>query len=97
MKSLELPCDTNPRDRLTLARVGGCAAVTTPTQVNLTPADARRAAAWLLEFAGEVEASLAQLRAKEEAPKRCGQCREEFEGAGRFCSGACHFAWGGGA
>lgn len=66
MKSLELPCNANPRDRLTLARVGGCVGVTVnedrrSAQVNLTPADARRAAAWLLEFAGEVEASLARL------------------------------------
>lgn len=76
MKALELPCDANPHDLLTLARVGGCAAVTAKGQVNLTPARARQAGEWLIACAVEVEASLATVRAEraaEESPA-CQYC-----------------------
>ena len=68
MITLTLPCDTDAGDTVTLARIGGCAGVTVRAkqhQVNLTPADARQAAAWLVACADEVEASLARVRAEE--------------------------------
>ena len=56
---ITLPCDTDAGDTITLALIGGCAALTTRAkghQVNLTPADARKAAAWLVACADEIEA-----------------------------------------
>ena len=66
---ITLPCDTDAGDTITLALIGGCAALTTRAkggQVNLTPADARKAAAWLVACADEIETSLARVRAERE-------------------------------
>lgn len=68
---ITLPCDTDADDTLTLARLGGCAALTVRArqhQVNLTPADAREAARWLLACAEEIETSLARVRASQGDP-----------------------------
>lgn len=69
MKTLTLFCVVDAGDTLTLARLGGCAVPTVRVrqhQVNLTPADARKAAAWLVACADEIEASLARVRAERE-------------------------------
>lgn len=74
MKSITLPCDTDAGDTVTLARIGGCAGVTVRAkqhQVNLNPADARQAAAWLVACADEVEASLARVRAERDCLPGC--------------------------
>ena len=85
MKSITLPCDTDAGDTVTLARIGGCAGVTVRAkqhQVNLTPADARQAAAWLVACADEVEASLADLRGRYLG---CGDEPHEPTECGVYC------------